>query len=156
MRIAFLVSLVLAILVPRSAFAETFGETGQFVVSGGTQLSVQHASFSAPSVAPSPDASTSIVVAPSADLFVVRGLSFGARISYQHSEASGATAAGSLSINSLQFGPRAGYNVTLNDRLSFWPSVSASFGHTWIGTGSDHEGIALGADAPLTAPTPRG
>jgi hypothetical protein len=151
MRTAFLVGFAAAFLVPCSAFGQTFGEAGQFVVSGGTQLSAQHTSFSAPSGVQQPGATTSIVVAPSADLFVLRGLSVGARISYQHSELAAEPPTGNLSINALQFGPRVGFNLTLNEHLSLWPSVSAAFGHTWYGSGSDSDGIALGADVPLVA-----
>jgi hypothetical protein len=135
-------------LLPRAVRAQTFGQAGQLVLSGGTQLSVEHMSFSTPSGSQSQGSTTSAVVAPSVDVFVVRGLSVGARIAYEHSELS-QIPSGSVAINSLSVGPRVGYNVTISDRLSFWPSASLSFGDSWFGSGSSSEGVALGGDAPL-------
>jgi hypothetical protein len=147
-------ALPVVLLAPLRARAETdadehapsraFGRAGQIVISGASQLGFEHASYGATNgPAPQP-ATTSFFVAPSADLFVVRGLSVGARLEYGHFAQTGDASGDSLSI-----GPRAGYAVPLGDHVSFWPDVDVSYSEGWISTGSRDVSVAVGVYAPV-------
>jgi len=68
------------------------------------------------------------LIAPAADYFVIQGLSVGGQISYSHihSSAGGTTTTGTSSssdVDAFGIGPRIGYNIPINDYLSFWPKV---------------------------------
>lgn len=121
---------------------EVFGEAGQLALSGATQLNGMHVSFSTSGA--TPPSYTSFVIAPTGDIFIVRGLSLGARVAYSHQNAPGEPAANALSI-----GPRIGYNLTLGEHFSLWPSVNAAFGETWYAPDAHNQGISVGASAPL-------
>jgi hypothetical protein len=123
--------------------ADVFGDAGQLVISGAASLSLERTTF-AEGNGPLPGPSTSLFIAPSADFFVLRGLTVGARFSYQHADTSGAPAENGLSI-----GPRVGYNFTLGDHFSIWPTASVTYGETWFGAGSHVQGVSVGGYAPL-------
>jgi hypothetical protein len=123
--------------------ADVFGAAGQLVVSGAASMSLEHTTF-AQGNGPLPGPSTSFFIAPSADCFVVRGLTVGARLSYQHSDTSGGP-----TVDGLLVGPRVGYNFTLNDHFSLWPTASITYGETWFGAGSHAQGVSVGGYAPL-------
>jgi hypothetical protein len=146
----------LAIAIPLEVFASSvaraadepappaFGRAGQVVISTASQLNVGHSSYAGARGAPTPPPFTSFYVAPSADVFVVRGLSVGARVAYSHSEA-----AGDPGFDSLSVGPRVGYNVPLGEHLSVWPGVGLSFGEAWFGTGAGNISLGVSSYVPL-------
>jgi hypothetical protein len=84
-------------------------------------LDLTHRSLSAPSAAPSQSV-TDIVVAPSADVFVVRGLSLGGKVTY-----SGVYGSGFAPVETVSTGPRVGYNLSLGERFSLWPTASVAY-----------------------------
>jgi hypothetical protein len=92
---------------PSKPQPEAFGEAGQIVVSGATQANVSHASYSTPSGETSQPSNTSFVIAPTGDIFVVRGFSLGARLTYVHEHSTGLP-----DLNGISIGPRIGYNFT--------------------------------------------
>jgi hypothetical protein len=77
------------------------------------------------------------------DLFVVRGLSIGVALGYEHFDQQG-----NPTLDLLSAGPRIGYNVPLGDRWSFWPDVYATYQGDWSG-GMYSSGLAGGAYAPV-------
>src|SRR5258708_32259644 len=86
---------------------------------------------------------TGVFVTPSADVFVVRGLSVGGAVAYYHSEISG----GSAALNGISVGPRIGYDLTLGDHFSLWPVARVAYGETWLG-GTSSQGLSGGGYAP--------
>lgn len=123
---------------------QSFGDAGQLVVTGATELGVNRSSYSAPDGATPPPSITSLLIDPSADFFVLHGLSLGARLAYSHGEEAGAP-----SVDTFFFGPRVGYNVTFDDHFSFWPTASISHFDTWISGGVHGQGFSVSGYAPL-------
>ncbi len=112
-----------------------FGEAGQLAIGGAGALSLEQSA---------PGANTRFTIAPSADFFVLRGLSVGAIVSYSH-----AAATGEPSFDSVWVGPRIGYNSELGDHFSFWPTASVSYGETWSGPSSHSQSLTVSGYAPL-------
>lgn len=117
-----------------------FGETGDLVFSGLTELTLTQTTVSPVSEgAPS----SHFLVAGSVDYFSVRGLSVGVRFSYSHTAQSGSDPFDSVSV-----GPRIGYNVPIGDHCSFWPSVYGAYNDSWSSS-LDDRSVTVGAYAPL-------
>jgi hypothetical protein len=119
-----------------------FGQAGQIVFSNAAQFTAEHMSFSSPSE-PS-QSMTGVFVTPSADVFVVRGLSVGGAVAYYHSEISG----GSAALNGISVGPRIGYDLPLGDHFSLWSVARVAYGETWLG-GTSSQGLSVGGYAPV-------
>jgi hypothetical protein len=96
----------------------SFGEAGQLVLSSDAQASLQVQSGNGAG------SLTTITLGPAADLFVIRSLSVGAHVLWQHTAASGAP-----STDSLTAGLALGYAVRMTEAFSFWPKVSFDYRH---------------------------
>jgi hypothetical protein len=92
-----------------------FGDAGELAIDAATAMNLERVEASPSSVFPP---LTMFFIGSAADLFVVRGLSLGARVSYEHLAQRGLPSAEVLSA-----GPRIGYNVSIHDHWSFWPVV---------------------------------
>jgi hypothetical protein len=127
---------------PASVAPPRFGESGQFVISAGSTFNVGHATYSG-GPTPTPGATTWFQIEPSVDYFVLRGLSVGASVFYQHSAESGMP-----SSDAIDVGPRVGFNVPLGDHVSFWPTASLFYGDTFE-SGDQTSALAVRLYAPL-------
>jgi hypothetical protein len=122
---------------------ERFGEAGQLAISGSTVLEATH-STSTTVGGQSDPTSNLFFVSAGAQVFVVRGLSVGARLSFDH-----LATPGSPDWSSLYLGPTLGYDVRLGDHFSFWPTAYVSYGEFWDGAGGSGRQFDVGAYAPL-------
>jgi hypothetical protein len=127
---------------PVSSTPKRFGESGQFVISAGSTFNVGHATYSG-GPGPTPGATTWFEIAPSVDYFVLRGLSLGASVFYEHSAESGMP-----SSDAIDVGPRVGFNVPIGDHVSFWPTASVLYGDTFVG-GDQTSALGVRVSAPL-------
>ncbi len=117
-----------------------FGEAGELAITGATEMNFERTD-AWPSRGITPV--TMFIVGSAVDLFVVRGLSFGARLTYEHLAERGLPSADLVSA-----GPRIGYNLTIDDRWSLWPVVHAAYQGIWDG-GASSPTLELGAYAPV-------
>jgi hypothetical protein len=109
-----------------AARVQQFGGPGTLAISSDMNLG-----FYGSSVTEGGGSSWTFLLAPAADYFVIQGLSLGGQISYSHTHGSSPSSAtgGSTSSDTDSFGigPRVGYNIPINDYLSFWPKVGLIF-----------------------------
>lgn len=128
---------------------EMFGTPGQWAFSSDAALSLQRATQSDVD-----GSTTTVVLAPAADYFIVRNLSVGGSISLAYSKA------GENTSTRFGLGPRIGYNIVLSQMLSVWPKLGFSYAHTnskaetniggmQVSQESDSNGIALNLFAPV-------
>jgi hypothetical protein len=117
-----------------------FGEAGELAIDAATEMNLERADASPSSVFPP---LSRVFIESAVDLFVVRGLSLGARVSYEHLAQRGFPSADFLSA-----GPRVGYNVSIDDHWSFWPAVYGVYEAVWDG-GASAPTLSLGAYAPV-------
>jgi len=102
---------------PGSAAAVRFGAPGTLAISSDANVGFFGSSVSGGA------SSWTFVIVPAADYFLsLRGFSIGGQISYMH----GSPAAEST-IDSFGIGPRAGYNIPINDLISIWPKLAFIF-----------------------------
>jgi hypothetical protein len=108
---------------------QQFGGPGTLAISSDMNLG-----FFGSSISEGGGSTWTFLLAPAADYFVIQGLSVGGQISYSHVHASsGGTGTGASSTStstdtdSFGIGPRVGYNIPINDWLSFWPKVGLIF-----------------------------
>jgi hypothetical protein len=99
--------------------SQRFGEAGQLAVSSDAALVIDHTSIEGLS-----GGTTSVELAPAADYFPLRGVSFGGFVAFKY------TKAGSEHATRFSVGPRVGYNWTLSDLLSLWPKAGFSYATT--------------------------
>jgi hypothetical protein len=130
-----------------NASGPRFGERGELAISGDTQLSLAHSWLSLPGgMVPQGSETTQLRVAPSANYFVLHGLSVGARVTYVYYYDG---FAGMPGFNDLSMGPSIGYNVPLGEHFSFWPDVYVTWGGAWGGAGTPEQTLSIGGSAPL-------
>jgi len=120
-----------------------FGASHVLALSSDANLSFQHVSVSPGSVS-----STTFVLRPAADFFVVDNFSLGGTVLAASASTSSAMAGSGGTVTSFGIGARAGYNVRLGDRVSIWPKGGVSF-VTVSAAGSSDSHVALGLSAPL-------
>jgi hypothetical protein len=99
--------------------AAGFGEARQWAFSSDAALSLQRSTTSDVD-----GSTTTVVLAPAADYFVMRNLSVGGVISLTY------TKSGDNSSTRFGIGPRVGYNLQVSRLLSVWPKIGVSFAHT--------------------------
>jgi len=92
-----------------------FGGAGQIAISSDLLLSIQAASTKPPGGEAT--SSTTIVVRPSADYFVIDSLSVGGLVGF------GYTKAEASKLTTWEIGPRVGYGVALAETVSLWPKL---------------------------------
>jgi len=113
---------------PAARPVQTFGGPGTLAISSDMNLG-----FYGSSISNNGGSTWTFVLAPAVDYFIIQGLSLGGQISYSHTHAStggGTTGTGgstSADVDAFGIGPRIGYNIPINDYLSFWPKVGLIF-----------------------------
>jgi hypothetical protein len=105
---------------PRSP-AGVFGEHGQLAIMGEAGALFTHTTVSGAS-----GSSTTIVIRPAIDYFVIDHLSVGAFTGLEFSSAPGG------STTTYGIGPRVGYDIPLSERFSLWPKAGLSFNSSTI------------------------
>ena len=118
---------------PRSA-AGVFGEHGQLAIMGEAGALFTHTTVSGSS-----GSSSTFVLRPAIDYFVIDHLSVGAFTGVEYTSSPGG------SSTTYGIGPRVGYDIPLSDRFSLWPKAGISFNSATIKT----DAVTVG---PFTAP----
>ncbi len=113
---------------PGSAVS-VFGNQGQVAIS-----SEAGATFSHTSVSGSNAASTSLVLRPGVDYFLIKRLSLGAFVGVEHQ------ATEITSNTTFGIGPRVGYDIAFSDRFSIWPRIGFSYNSTTVKVDSQNIG----------------
>lgn len=108
-----------------------FGMDGAKAVSSDAGLSVSNTSINGID-----GSTTTLVLRPAFDWFVMNDLSLGGFVGVEYNSSPG----GDSSVISV--GPRVGYNVPLSARTSLWPKVGLSLASTTI----EDEGAVGGGD----------
>jgi hypothetical protein len=96
-----------------------FGSEGQIAISSDAGLSISNTSISGVD-----GSTTSLVLRPAVDYFVIDYLSIGGFLGVQYDSTSGG------STTAISIGPRVGYNIPLSERFSIWPKIGFSFAST--------------------------
>jgi hypothetical protein len=99
--------------------AERFGRQHQIAISSDNSLTVSSATISGVD-----GSTTTVVLEPAIDYFLVDGLSIGGFTEFMYVSNNGGHA------STFGMGPRVGYNWTLSDLISFWPKVGLSIQNT--------------------------
>jgi hypothetical protein len=123
-----------------------FGAKGQWVVLGGSNVSLDSYSYDA-----SGAKGSSFSVAPEVDYFVVRNVSIGVDVDVNHSDSKGYGADGSLvdtQTTTVQGGLRVGVNLPLGP-LSLYPQFS--IGYEWL---RRNETLVTGQSLSVASPYP--
>jgi hypothetical protein len=96
-----------------------FGNKGQIAIS-----SEAGATFTHTKVSGADDSTTSFVLRPGIDYFLIKQLSLGVFLGVESlSQAGGST-------TTFAVGPRVGYSIAFSDRFSIWPRVGFSYNST--------------------------
>jgi hypothetical protein len=98
-----------------------------------------------------------LTLAPSVDYFVLRNLSVGGYVMYEHDYVTppynppviAVANAGKYAYNLFGVGPRIGYHIRFNDRLSAWPKLSLVFSDSTTTGGFWTESVLVEVDVPL-------
>jgi len=101
--------------------AGVFGEHGQLAIMGEAGALVTHTSVSG-----ADGSTTTVLVQPAVDYFVIDHLSIGAFTGISYSSAPGG------STTTYGIGPRVGYDIPLSGRFSLWPKAGLSFDSTTV------------------------
>jgi hypothetical protein len=96
-----------------------FGNKGQIAISSEAGATFSHTSFSGDK-----DSSTSFVLRPGVDYFLIKQLSLGVFLGVE------SQSQGDLSTTIFSVGPRVGYDIAFSDRFSIWPRVGFSYNST--------------------------
>jgi hypothetical protein len=96
-----------------------FGLEGQLAISSDAGLSISNTSVDGID-----GSSTTVLMRPAVDYFVIDNLSIGGFLGVEHSSAPGGKS------TAFSVGPRVGYNIPLSERLSVWPKLGFSFAST--------------------------
>ena len=96
-----------------------FGGKKQLAISSDAGLSISNTS-----IADVDGSTTTLILRPAVDYFVIDYLSIGGFLGVQYDSTSGG------STTAVSIGPRVGYNIPLSERFSIWPKVGFSFAST--------------------------
>lgn len=96
-----------------------FGAKGQLAISSDAGFSLSNTSLSE-----SDGSSTTLILRPAVDYFVVDNLSLGGFLGLDYNNAPGG------SSTAMSIGPRIGYNLPFGERWSVWPKLGFSFAST--------------------------
>ena len=131
---------VVALALPASA-DPGFGAAHQLAISSDANVAFQYVSISPGNVS-----STTILLEPALDYFVVDKVSVGGFVLIARTSTSG----GMTDSTSTTFGigPRVGYHVVLGDKLSIWPKASLTIASASSGNQSSTN-LGLTVFAPL-------
>lgn len=112
-----------------------FGDPHQVAISSDAGFSISHTSISGID-----GSTTSLILRPAVDWFVIDSLSIGGFLGVEYDKTPGD------SSTAVTVGPRVGYNLRFSDRFSVWPKVGFSFASTSQKT--DAETLADGTVVP--------
>ncbi|HVW24719.1 MAG TPA: hypothetical protein VHC69_05085 [Polyangiaceae bacterium] len=123
--------------VPPNTEAAIFGGKHQLAISSDAGFYISNTT-----VSNGGGSTTSILLQPAVDYFVIDHLSVGGflLLNYQHTKGSHSTTFG--------IGPRVGYDIPLSSFFSIWPKVGLSFSSV-TGPGPDANNLALNLFVPL-------
>jgi hypothetical protein len=96
-----------------------FGNKGQIAISSEAGATFTHTTFK-----DSDNSTTSFVLRPGVDYFLIKQLSLGAFVGVDSQSQAG------LSTRTFAVGPRVGYDIAFSDRFSIWPRVGFSYNST--------------------------
>ena len=116
-----------------------FGNKGQIAISSEAGATFTHTSYSGDK-----DSSSSFVLRPGVDYFLIKQLSLGVFLGVESQSQSG------LSTTTYAIGPRVGYDIAFSDRFSIWPRVGFSYNSTKFKIDGESMG---GIDLPSTSIT---
>lgn len=97
----------------------TFGDRGQLAISSDAGFSLSSTAISG-----SDGSTTTLILRPAVDYFVIDSLSLGGFIGLEY------VAPPSGSTTAFSIGPRVGYNLRVSELFSVWPKVGLSFAST--------------------------
>lgn len=109
--------------VPANSPSGVFGGKGQLAILAETGVVFEHTSISGQDAS-----STTFVLRPAVDYFVIDHLSIGAFTGVDYTKAAGA------SKTTYGIGPRVGYDIPFTPRFSVWPKAGISFNSTTLKT----------------------
>jgi Outer membrane protein beta-barrel domain len=124
-----------------------FGDKGQVAISSEAGATFEHTSVSG-----AEGSSTSFVLRPGVDYFVLKRLSVGAFLGVTHESVS------TGSSTTFAIGPRVGYDVAFSDHFSIWPRAGLSYSSTKLEVdalpgeavlSTTNDAVALNLYAPL-------
>lgn len=96
-----------------------FGDRGQLAISSDAGFSLSNTNLSG-----SESSTTTLILRPAVDYFVIDSLSIGGFLGLEYTAPPGG------SSTALSVGPRVGYNLRMSERFSVWPKVGLSFAST--------------------------
>lgn len=99
--------------------AGIFGDRGQLAISSDAGFSLSNTNLSG-----SDSSTTTLILRPAVDYFVIDSLSLGGFLGLEYTAPPGG------SSTALSIGPRLGYNLRMSERFSLWPKVGLSFAST--------------------------
>jgi len=113
---------VASLFVAASAMADgdSLGAQGQIAISSDLQLSFT-SSKDKPPQGDAGDATTTIVVQPALDYFVMDNLSIGGWVGYASSSQ------GDAKNSAFGLGPRVGYSIPITETIAFWPKLGVGY-----------------------------
>jgi hypothetical protein len=109
--------------VPANSPSGVFGGKGQLAIMAETGVVFEHTSISGQD-----GSSTTFVLRPAVDYFVIDHLSIGAFTGIDYTKAAGG------SKTTYGIGPRVGYDIPFSPRFSVWPKAGLSFNSTTLKT----------------------
>jgi hypothetical protein len=129
--------------VPADSPSGVFGGKGQLAI-----LAEAGVVFSHTSISDGGGSSTTLVLRPALDYFIIDHVSVGFFTGVDYAKAAGA------SKTTYGIGPRVGYDIPFTPRFSVWPKVGFSFNSTTLKTDTpplsdSNSGIALNLFAPI-------
>ncbi|MDF3068710.1 MAG: hypothetical protein K0R38_4311 [Polyangiaceae bacterium] len=107
--------------VPANSPSGVFGGKGQLAILAEAGVVFEHKSF-----ADTDASSTTLVLRPAIDYFVIDHLSVGAFTGVSYEKAAGG------SSTTYGIGPRVGYDIPFTSRFSVWPKAGLSFNSTTL------------------------
>jgi hypothetical protein len=99
--------------------AGVFGDRGELAISSDAGFSLTNTNVSGQS-----GSTTTLVLRPAVDYFVIDSLSLGGFLGLEYTAPPGG------SSTAMSIGPRIGYNLRFSERFSVWPKVGFSFAST--------------------------
>ena len=93
-----------------------FGNKGQIAISSEAGATLTHTTLSG-----ADGSTTSFVLRPGVDYFMIKSLSLGVFLGVEHQSARGG------SSTAFGVGPRVGYDVAFSNHLSLWPKLGFSY-----------------------------
>jgi hypothetical protein len=122
-----------------------FGHKGQLAMQADLQLSFEGRSVD------NGGSSTTLVVQPAADYFVIDHLSVGGLVGLDITSDSPQQGPGTT-VTTFSVGPRVGYDIPLTDAISFWPDVFLAYSNSTFsnnGRSNSSAAVTIGAFAPF-------